>query len=712
VGGRRRGRGAPRALIGGLALVAAAGTGCAAAETPSEEPVASAALALAVTLQNGWTNAPYSTRNAGVYVDPGSGIVHFSGAVAGGTAQALFTLPTGYRPGVTTYVPVDLCSAANGRLIIGTDGVVSVQAQSAFSDAQCFTSLEGASFAPTSAGFTGLTLQNGWTAYGSGTTPLYGVLGGAVRFKGAIANGTTGVAFTLPSGARPSTDVYVPVDLCSATNGRLHIQPSGAVTVQSEGSFSNAQCFTSLDGAWFVPSSTSSFLPLNLQNGWTNAPFSTTAAVAENVGGIVHFKGAIAGGTAAAAFTLPSGFWPTSDVYVPVDLCSATKGRLYIQPTGQVSVQAEYGTFSNAQCFTSLEGASYSIEGFNPPADPFPVPFPPMASHGGAPLSKLQLQTITFAGDPITSAAQSFGAFIVGSSWLQSITQSYRSGGPYVATNANGVVPAYTSGQVDVQALLEASFANGVLTLPSDTTGLLYQVYVPAAGCSNTSYHGFYNHGSTTLAYSVICGYNGASSNAAVMSHEIGEAITDPYGHGYWFDQSNGPWQDENTVLMGFLESEVADVCNLPVYESGWTLGGIWSPASAAAGHSPCVPFPSTAVYVNVSPSAPGVPWTAWSTQPIVIAKGGQAQVTLTGWTSPASSDTWSVIPELHAANPFSLTAQVSSSTLSANNTVTLTLGVPLNATSGQLAYVDVLSVIFGADGAGSGYWPFVVKVQ
>jgi hypothetical protein len=124
------------------------------------------------------------------------------------------------------------------------------------------------------------------------------------------------------------------------------------------------------------------------------------------------------------------------------------------------------------------------------------------------------------------------------------------------------------------------------------------------------------------------------------------------------------------------------------------------------------VPFPSTAVYVNVSPSAPGVPWTAWSTQPIVIAKGGQAQVTLTGWTSPASSDTWSVIPELHAANPFSLTAQVSSSTLSANNTVTLTLGVPLNATSGQLAYVDVLSVIFGADGAGSGYWPFVVKVQ
>jgi hypothetical protein len=48
------------------------------------------------------------------------------------------------------------------------------------------------------------------------------------------------------------TNVCFPIDLCGATKGRLLIQNNGAVTVEPEGSFSNAQCFTSLDGASFV----------------------------------------------------------------------------------------------------------------------------------------------------------------------------------------------------------------------------------------------------------------------------------------------------------------------------------------------------------------------------------------------------------------------------------------------------------------------------
>jgi hypothetical protein len=43
-----------------------------------------------------------------------------------------------------------------------------------------------------------------------------------------------------------------------------------------------------------------------------------------------------------------------------VDLCNATNGRLDIQPTGVVTVEAEGGTFGNAQCFTSLDGASFA----------------------------------------------------------------------------------------------------------------------------------------------------------------------------------------------------------------------------------------------------------------------------------------------------------------------------------------------------------------
>jgi hypothetical protein len=182
-----------------------------------------------------------------------------------------------------------------------------------------------------------------------------------VHFKGAIATtGTNAEPFALPVGFRPATDVYIPVDLCNATNGRLHITFTGVTDVEAKGGkFSNAQCFTSLDGAWFAPSA-SGFRLLTLINGWTDAPFSTSSAAAENAYGLVYFKGAIATvGTNAQPFTLPVAFRPVTNVWVPIDLCNATKGRLQIQTNGVVTVQAAGGTFNNAQCFTSLDGASF-----------------------------------------------------------------------------------------------------------------------------------------------------------------------------------------------------------------------------------------------------------------------------------------------------------------------------------------------------------------
>jgi hypothetical protein len=105
----------------------------------------------------------------------------------------------------------------------------------------------------------------------------------------------------------------------------------------------------------------SSWTPLTLQNGWSNSPFGTSAAAVRTISGIVHLKGAIATtGTNPVPFTLPAGFRPAAAVFVAVDLCNATNGRLQIEPTGVVSVQAEGGAFSNAACFTSLDGASFA----------------------------------------------------------------------------------------------------------------------------------------------------------------------------------------------------------------------------------------------------------------------------------------------------------------------------------------------------------------
>jgi hypothetical protein len=313
-----------------------------------------------LTLINGWNNAPFGTSIA--TVEEVAGIVQFRGTVATvGTNAEPFVLPAAFRPTTDVYVPVDLCNATKGRLFIQPSGAVMVQAEGGvFSNAQCFTSLDGASFALHATGSTALTLINGWKNAPFGTSKAAArKAAGIVHLQGAIASGTSAVPFVLPAAFRPTTDVYVPVDLCNATNGRLFIQPSGAVTVQAQGGvFSNAQCFTSLDGAWFVAQG-AGFNALTLINGWKGSPFSTHKPEAGNAYGIVYFHGAIASGTNAAPFVLPPSLTPVTNVYIPVDLCNATNGRLIIQSSGAVTIQAEGGTFANAQCFTSLDGVSF-----------------------------------------------------------------------------------------------------------------------------------------------------------------------------------------------------------------------------------------------------------------------------------------------------------------------------------------------------------------
>ena len=43
-----------------------------------------------------------------------------------------------------------------------------------------------------------------------------------------------------------------------------------------------------------------------------------------------------------------------------MDLCNGNNGRLNIQPNGVVTVEAENNDFTQAQCFTSLDGASFA----------------------------------------------------------------------------------------------------------------------------------------------------------------------------------------------------------------------------------------------------------------------------------------------------------------------------------------------------------------
>ena len=348
---------------------AAAGAVCAAAVTV---PLFSGAAAQAatttpaftpLTLVNGW--ADYGNGSANPAVAKVNGIVHLQGGMkTSGTNPVPFTLPAADRPAHDVFVPVDLCNGDNGRLDITPSGVVTVEAEEGvWANAKCLTSLDGVSFARSASSFTPLTLQNGWTNYASGTAnPAARKISGIVHLQGAMqTNGTNQVAFTLPPADRPALRIFVPVDLCGATNGDLFIQADGSVTVEAEGGvWGNAQCFTSLDGVSFAPSA-SSFTPLTLENGWTSTGLASAPPAVRVISGVVHLEGDMySNGINPVPFTLPAAFRPAHNVAVKVALCGNDSGTLIIGPGGEATVQAEGGNWSDAQCQTSVDGVWFA----------------------------------------------------------------------------------------------------------------------------------------------------------------------------------------------------------------------------------------------------------------------------------------------------------------------------------------------------------------
>jgi Trypsin len=210
-----------------------------------------------------------------------------------------------------------------------------------------------------------LPLSNGWKAAAFGANgPGATNVGGVVTLRGAISSGTTQQPFTLPAAYAPSGRVYVPVATTNNTIGRLIIETTGAVAIECEGDggfCGNSSSFTSLDGVSYVQNATGA-TDLTLLNGWSAATYGNRAPAVKVVNGQAHFIGGmLTSGTTALAFQLPVALRPTYPAWVPVSLCWSAKGRLNIETNGNVSVQVESGgNWGSAQCFTSLEGASFA----------------------------------------------------------------------------------------------------------------------------------------------------------------------------------------------------------------------------------------------------------------------------------------------------------------------------------------------------------------
>lgn len=341
------------ALLGGAFLFSASllGAKAAAGIAPPAQ--------IDLQLINGWQKGPTTQRIPTVRV--GNGIVRFASMIATAHNNTHpFVLPAGYRPAHTVVLPVDMYGPTNGSLRITPDGTATVRAESNFYFAQKTTSLEGVEFALNGSGATPLTLIDGWQKVTGAAAPSARTVGGVVYLAGAITTtGTNAYPFQLPPSFRPAKVVYVAADTNNATNGRLNISPDGTVAVEGAGADNtNALAFTSLDGISFARNSTG-YTPLALINGWQNGEYSTGRVGVRLINGIVHLRGAVSNGTDVHPFVLPDGFRPSDPMNVKADLCNGANGALFITTTGSVEIQEESHQFSDAQCFTSLDGISF-----------------------------------------------------------------------------------------------------------------------------------------------------------------------------------------------------------------------------------------------------------------------------------------------------------------------------------------------------------------
>jgi hypothetical protein len=333
---------------------------------PATAAAASGPTYTPLTLQNGWTGSPFGTGAPAVR--SASHVVTFKGALAGGTSADLFTLPPKDAPATDVYVPVDLYYSANGRLHIRPSGLVSVETEGAFVNAQGFISLDGVSFTQSEQGAKPLALVNGWTNAPFATSnAAVRVVGGVVRLQGAIANGTENTFATLPKADWPKAPVIVPLDLCDASHGMLQVGVNGTLEVFGTVQFADAACFTSLDGAtWLKADAPSSQKVVVLQNGWGNYAADRPIGIHAS-GKVVRFEGAVSAGTSPVLFTLPAKDRPAADVYIATLTCTFSPGggagnaRLVVNhTTGEVLVQTENGLFSDAQRCTFVDGSWFA----------------------------------------------------------------------------------------------------------------------------------------------------------------------------------------------------------------------------------------------------------------------------------------------------------------------------------------------------------------
>jgi hypothetical protein len=285
-----------------------------------------------------------------------------------------------------------------------------------------------------------------------------------------------------------------------------------------------------------------------------------------------------------------------------------------------------------------------------------PTDIPQVATRGGPVLSLPKVYPIYYASDDPTFTAQitDFASKVGATSYWNTIASEYGVGSlmaesPIQLTAVDNPPALYTDGDIrawlagklsgadagdpafptpDANTIFAFFFPSGVVISEDETPpdggadGGDLDAAASSAPLSCSTFGGYHSSivvGGVNVAYAVIprCssfdGFTGIDAVTGAASHELIEAVTDPYPHpdpAYsTTDTAHRYWA---TVVGG--GGEIGDMCaqtlnsfthfpDLPAY----LVQRCWSNKTALTGGDPCVPIPTGDVYFNTIPVMPDI---------------------------------------------------------------------------------------------------------
>ncbi len=302
------------------------------------------------------------------------------------------------------------------------------------------------------------------------------------------------------------------------------------------------------------------------------------------------------------------------------------------------------------------------------PSTVYPAPhpaLPQMTSAGGSVLKTPRIVPVYFAADPLATQIGTFLEALGPSDYWKATTSEYGVGKVTVGTAITvATAPSATVDDADVQVFL-ASMLDGTHAewgTPDEST--VYTIMYPAGttitDASGTAckdfgaYHEEATVGGKPVVYAVIprcasfVGFSGIDFVTTAISHEMVEAVTDPfYNSGSAYSSVDADHQAWNFSTGG----ESADMCSGSL-DSYFTVSGLgavqrtWSNVAAAAGMNPCVPAAEGKSYFNSSPvftDSIDLGHGLAPTKGVVIPVGASKTIELDLFSDAATSGPWTV---------------------------------------------------------------------